>query len=87
MGKGLLVFLGLILIYLEFFFPSWVLGFLAVVALIGASILFEVWWAFIPIFAAAGVISLIALYQVRHRIALTDNQAGFVAASFDKDLI
>jgi len=87
MIEFLLILVGYLLIYLEFFFPSWVFGSFALFSLIGASVLFPVWWAFLPIFAGGAIFAFIGLYQVRHKIALKESQEGFLASAFDPQMI
>ena len=86
---------GLFLIYLEFFFPSGILGVCAAASLI-ASIVFFVFqghaWGWIVVYSLAllvgvGFVCKLALSKVKKKVALHQDQEGFVAVSYDERFI
>ncbi|NRA90042.1 MAG: serine protease [Simkaniaceae bacterium] len=93
-GVGIL---GLVLIYLEFFVPGGILAVLGGLAMIISVFLF-VWesGSYISslIFVIASIALLIftirfALWKIKQKPALyaSDDQSGFVASSFDHELV
>lgn len=90
-----LAILGLSFVFMEFFFPSGVLIFSAVILLLGSVVSFGflgfgISWTIAYglgiALLAIGVIA-IALSRIRNQIALKDDQKGFQAAQLGSDYI
>ena len=87
--------IGLFLVYLEFFFPSGILGVLAAAALIASIVVFifqgHAWgWSAtysIALLIATGFVCKLALSKVKKKVSLNDDQEHFVAVSYDEKLI
>lgn len=87
--------MGLFLVYLEFFFPSGILGVMAAAGLMTSIIAFAFQghaWGWIALYSivllmATGVVCMCAFSKVRKKISLESDQEGFVAASYDEKLI
>ncbi len=90
-----LALVGLFLVYLEFFFPSGILGVVAAASLIASIIVFifqgYAWgWSAtyaILLLVATGFVCKLAFSKVKKKVSLHDDQEHFVAVSYDKDLI
>ncbi len=87
--------IGLFLVYLEFFFPSGILGVVAAASLIASIIFFiakgHAWgWSIayaVILLGATGFICKMALSKVKKKVSLNDDQEHFVAVSYNTDLI
>ena len=90
-----LALVGFFLVYLEFFFPSGILGVMAAASLIASILVFIFqgyawgWSAFytISLLIATGFICKLALSKVKKKVSLNQTQEEFVAVSYDKNLI
>ncbi len=86
---------GLFLVYLEFFFPSGVLGVIAAASLIASIIVFVFqghawgWIAFysISLLIATGFVCKLALSKVKKKVSLHHDQENFISVSYDAELI
>lgn len=92
-----LALVGLSLIYMEFFMPGGILAVFGTGALIAALAVFgyrsESFWgtllAFFGLLALVGIVCKVALWRVQasQTIFLKEDQEGFVACSFDPELV
>ncbi len=92
-----LALVGLALIYIEFFLPGGILALFGALALIASVAFFGYQQEsflttalyFFGILAAVAVVCKVALWRVKasQNIYLKDDQEGFVACSFDPDLV
>lgn len=91
----LLALVGLGLVYSEFYFPSGILGVIAVGSLIGSATWFGYsgygihWTIVYSLILLAGVllVSQIAIRRVRKKIALNVDQQEHIASNFDESVV
>lgn len=95
----ILLGIGLLLIFLEFFFPGGILGTIAGVLLIASIVFFALdsqsaMWTFLYTLGIAALVALLVkltLSRIRKGkfkgVYQNDDQSGYFASSFDKELI
>ena len=92
--------LGLLLIFLEFFLPGWILGIMGGLVVLASIILFAIEYEspllvglyILGIFVSLYYVIKYALWQIKHAspkrsIYLESDQEGYVASTFDKEAI
>jgi len=100
MNSFLLLGVGLLMIFLEFYLPGGIMGTLGVLIVLGSVILFvsesnsliEVVFFIIGATAALVILFRFALWRIRHAppdrsIYSDQDQEGFVASAFDREAI
>jgi membrane-bound serine protease (ClpP class) len=96
----IVLILGLVLIFFEFFLPGWILGILGGMAVLASIVLFGIEYPsplLIFLYVTGIFVSLFyvikyALWQIQHSsprrsIYLQGDQEGYVASTFDRDAI
>ena len=90
-------FVGLLLIYLEFFVPGGILGVLGGIMMLVSITLFiweqtHIYWIFIYILALILLLVFtirLALWKLKQKPSMyaSDDQSGYLASNYDKELI
>lgn len=93
----ILLFIGLVLIFLEFFLPGVILGILGGIAILAGIVVFGYSVHSILWFLLFGLLSIVlllvdiklALFWIKRKKGIYHNkdQAGYVASSFEKEMI